>query len=79
MQAALAALQTRVRVVSMITDELGVFLTCSWGTQGPYNANLLVAGYDNGEPSLYYIDYLSALHRMNCAAHGYGESAFGTT
>mmetsp|Transcript_29388 Transcript_29388/g.56422 ORF Transcript_29388/g.56422 Transcript_29388/m.56422 type:complete len:193 (+) Transcript_29388:164-742(+) len=40
--------------------------------KGPYNANLLVAGYDNGEPSLYYIDYLSALHRMNCAAHGYG-------
>jgi hypothetical protein len=42
--------------------------------QGPYNCNLLVAGYDNDAPSLYYVDYLSCLHKMNCSGHGYGES-----
>eukprot|EP00238_Polyblepharides_amylifera_P000942 CAMPEP_0196570702 /NCGR_PEP_ID=MMETSP1081-20130531/860_1 /TAXON_ID=36882 /ORGANISM="Pyramimonas amylifera, Strain CCMP720" /LENGTH=179 /DNA_ID=CAMNT_0041887293 /DNA_START=221 /DNA_END=760 /DNA_ORIENTATION=+ len=40
--------------------------------KGPYNANLLVGGLDAGEVSLYYIDYLATLHKMNCAAHGYG-------
>eukprot|EP00959_Pyramimonas_sp_CCMP1952_P406554 8520894-Pyramimonas_sp.AAC.2 len=40
--------------------------------KGPYNCNLLVAGYDNDKPSLYYIDYLSCLHKMHCAGHGYG-------
>jgi 20S proteasome subunit beta 4 len=40
--------------------------------QGPYNCNLLVAGYDDGEPSLYFIDYMACCHKMNCAAHGYG-------
>mmetsp|Transcript_777 Transcript_777/g.1634 ORF Transcript_777/g.1634 Transcript_777/m.1634 type:complete len:195 (-) Transcript_777:295-879(-) len=40
--------------------------------KGPYNCNLLVAGYDNDKPSLYYIDYLSCLHKMHCSGHGYG-------
>lgn len=40
--------------------------------KGPYNCNLLVAGFDSGEPSLYFCDHLAALHRQNCAAHGYG-------
>lgn len=40
--------------------------------KGPYNANLLVGGYDGAEPSLYWIDHLAALHKQNCAAHGYG-------
>mmetsp|Transcript_38741 Transcript_38741/g.65212 ORF Transcript_38741/g.65212 Transcript_38741/m.65212 type:complete len:193 (+) Transcript_38741:246-824(+) len=40
--------------------------------KGPYNCNLLVAGYDNDAPSLYYVDYLSCLHKMNCSGHGYG-------
>lgn len=43
--------------------------------QGPYNCNLLVAGYDDGEPSLYFIDYMACCHKMNCAAHGYGMRA----
>lgn len=36
--------------------------------------NLLLAGYDEeGGPSLYYIDYLGTLHRMNMAGTGYGK------
>lgn len=42
--------------------------------QGPYQVNLLLAGYDEGVgPSLYFIDYLGTLHRMNMAGTGYGE------
>ena len=42
--------------------------------QGPYQVNLLLAGYDEGVgPSLYYIDYLGTLHRMNMAGTGYGN------
>lgn len=39
--------------------------------KGPYNCNLLIAGIDDGQPSLYFLDYLATLHKMNCAAHGY--------
>lgn len=40
--------------------------------KGPYQANLVLGGFDDGEASLYFMDYLACLHRMNCAAHGYG-------
>lgn len=41
--------------------------------QGPYQTNLLIGGWDEAAgPSLYFLDYMSALHKMNCAAHGYG-------
>lgn len=34
--------------------------------------NLLIGGYDAGkQPSLYYLDYLAALHPVDKAAHGY--------
>lgn len=41
--------------------------------KGPYQTNLLIAGWDEGAgPSLYFMDYMAALHKMNCASHGYG-------
>lgn len=41
--------------------------------QGPYNCNLLIAGYDEGSgASLYYLDYLATMHKMNVAGNGYG-------
>eukprot|EP00271_Cylindrocystis_brebissonii_P014182 TRINITY_DN35449_c0_g1_i1.p1 TRINITY_DN35449_c0_g1~~TRINITY_DN35449_c0_g1_i1.p1 ORF type:complete len:225 (+),score=64.18 TRINITY_DN35449_c0_g1_i1:277-951(+) len=43
-------------------------------SQGSYQTNLLIAGYDEeeGGPSLYYLDYISCLHKMEKAALGYG-------
>jgi 20S proteasome subunit beta 4 len=38
----------------------------------PYQANLLLAGYDEGEgASLYFIDYLASLQKLPFACHGY--------
>lgn len=35
--------------------------------------NLLIAGWDaTTGPSLYFMDYMASLHKMSCAAHGYG-------
>ena len=43
-------------------------------TQSPYHCNLLVAGYDEGVgPSLYWLDYLATLHKVNTGGTGYGE------
>ena len=40
--------------------------------KGPYQTNLLLAGYDeNIGPSLYFMDYLAAMCKVNFAAHGY--------
>ena len=42
--------------------------------KGPYQVNLLIAGFDAGVgPSLYFLDYLGALHRVNTGAHGYAS------
>lgn len=42
--------------------------------QNPYQTNLLVAGYDEDEgASLYWLDYLATMHKMNIAGTGYGE------
>lgn len=42
-------------------------------SSGAYQANFLIAGYDEGEgPSLYYLDYISTLHKLDKAAMGYG-------
>lgn len=41
--------------------------------KGPYQTNLLVAGWDaDAGPSLYYLDYLATLHKQNTASFGYG-------
>ncbi|CAA6662743.1 unnamed protein product [Spirodela intermedia] len=42
--------------------------------KNPYNVNLLMAGYDKGiGPSLYFIDYLATLHKVEKGAFGYGS------
>ncbi|KAK1276623.1 Proteasome subunit beta type-2-A [Acorus gramineus] len=40
----------------------------------PYSVNLLLAGYDKDiGPSLYYIDYIATLHKIDKGAFGYGS------
>jgi 20S proteasome subunit beta 4 len=41
--------------------------------QSPYHCNLLVAGFDEGVgASLYWLDYLATLHKVNTGGTGYG-------
>ena len=35
--------------------------------------NLLLGGVDGDVPSIYFIDYLGTLQKMNYASHGYGS------
>jgi len=43
--------------------------------QGPYQCDILLAGYDDGKgPALYFMDYLGSMHPVEKGAHGY--SAF---
>ena len=47
--------------------------------KGPKQCNLLVAGYDKDKgPSLYFLDYLATMHKMNVAGYGYGKSIEAT-
>uniref|UniRef100_A0A7S1CP82 Proteasome subunit beta n=1 Tax=Bicosoecida sp. CB-2014 TaxID=1486930 RepID=A0A7S1CP82_9STRA len=40
--------------------------------KNPYNVNLLLAGWDaDAGASLYFLDYMSSMQKMNFAAHGY--------
>mmetsp|Transcript_21175 Transcript_21175/g.49744 ORF Transcript_21175/g.49744 Transcript_21175/m.49744 type:complete len:195 (-) Transcript_21175:67-651(-) len=40
--------------------------------RNPYNVNLLIGGFDEeAGGTLYFLDYLSAMQKMNYAAHGY--------
>ncbi|XP_061354522.1 proteasome subunit beta type-2-A isoform X1 [Gastrolobium bilobum] len=40
----------------------------------PYSVNILLAGYDKETgPSLYYIDYIATLHKLEKGAFGYGS------
>ncbi|KAK3042189.1 hypothetical protein RJ639_001309 [Escallonia herrerae] len=42
--------------------------------KNPYSVNIVLAGYDKGiGPSLYYIDYIATLHKVDKAAFGYGS------
>uniref|UniRef100_A0A0G4GZ24 Proteasome subunit beta n=1 Tax=Chromera velia CCMP2878 TaxID=1169474 RepID=A0A0G4GZ24_9ALVE len=45
--------------------------------RGPYQVNLLVAGMDDGQPSLFWIDYLSSMVKSTKAAHGYAAYFLG--
>mmetsp|Transcript_34314 Transcript_34314/g.77285 ORF Transcript_34314/g.77285 Transcript_34314/m.77285 type:complete len:201 (-) Transcript_34314:2167-2769(-) len=39
----------------------------------PKMCNMILVGYDGDSgPSLYHIDYLGGMHKMNYGAHGYG-------
>mmetsp|Transcript_99876 Transcript_99876/g.282876 ORF Transcript_99876/g.282876 Transcript_99876/m.282876 type:complete len:193 (-) Transcript_99876:76-654(-) len=40
--------------------------------KGPYQADLLIAGVDDDGPSLYFMDYLASMEKVNKAAQGYG-------
>ena len=44
--------------------------------KGPYQVNLLLGGYDTktNTPSLYWIDYLAALAKVNYGAQGYASN-----
>ncbi|KAH8495740.1 hypothetical protein POPTR_010G084800v4 [Populus trichocarpa] len=42
--------------------------------KNPYMVNILLAGYDKETgPSLYYIDYIATLHKVDRGAFGYGS------
>lgn len=55
--------------------------TLKWCTppcaaQSPYHCNLLLAGYDESTgPSLYWMDYLATLNKINTGGTGYGALA----
>ena len=48
--------------------------------KGPYQTNLLLAGYDstpsnqNGSASLYVMDYMASLSKTDYGAHGYASN-----
>ncbi|KAF3324322.1 proteasome subunit beta type-2-B [Carex littledalei] len=42
--------------------------------KNPYSVNILLAGYDKGVgPSMYYIDYIATMHKIEKGAFGYGS------
>jgi 20S proteasome subunit beta 4 len=42
--------------------------------QGPFLANVLLAGYDDDVgASIYWVDYLGTMHKMNICGNGYGS------
>ncbi|XP_059632487.1 proteasome subunit beta type-2-A-like [Cornus florida] len=42
--------------------------------KNPYSVNIILAGYDKETgPSLYYMDYIASLHKVDKAAFGYGS------
>lgn len=48
--------------------------------QSPYQVNMMLAGWDKHDgPSLYYLDYISTLHKLEKGGMGYGESSSTTS
>ena len=42
--------------------------------------NMMLAGWDKHDgPSLYYLDYISTLHKLEKGGMGYGERRFTTS
>jgi 20S proteasome subunit beta 4 len=41
--------------------------------KGPFQTNVLIGGYDKEtqQPSLYFMDYMGSLAKLNYAAHGH--------
>ena len=37
----------------------------------PYQVNLILGGVDDTTPSIYFIDYLGTMQKMNYCSHGY--------
>ncbi len=43
--------------------------------RGPYQTNLLLAGFDQpNEIALYHMDYLASMAKVNFSAHGYASN-----
>lgn len=43
--------------------------------KGPYQSNLLLAGFDTQDGvSLYHMDYMASLSKVNFGAHGYAAN-----
>lgn len=44
--------------------------------KGPYQVNILLGGYDekDGTASLYFLDYMASLQKVQFGAHGYASS-----
>lgn len=40
--------------------------------KGPFQTNIVLAGHDQEGPSIFFMDYLASLHKVNTAAQGYG-------
>merc|ERR1712217_73399 len=40
--------------------------------KGPYQTDMLIGGYDEDGPCLYFMDYLASMEKVNKGAHGYG-------
>lgn len=42
--------------------------------KNPYEVNMMIAGWDKDQgPSLYYLDYISTLHKVEKGGMGYGK------
>lgn len=57
------------------TDEVANFTrsVCAENLRkSPYQANSIIAGYDQDGAKLYWLDYLGSLQKVTKAAHGYG-------
>ncbi|KAJ1423831.1 Proteasome, subunit alpha/beta [Sesbania bispinosa] len=60
---------TTVAAANFIRGQLATALR-----KNPYSVNILLGGYDKESgPSLYYIDYLATLHKIEKGAFGYGS------
>ncbi|CAK9160681.1 unnamed protein product [Ilex paraguariensis] len=51
-----------------------VFMFYPSACSNPYMVNIILAGYDKEiGPSLYFLDYIATLHKVDKAAFGYGS------
>ncbi|KAL2530505.1 Proteasome subunit beta type-2-A [Forsythia ovata] len=56
-----------------MTEPFFLFMTKP-PTNNPYMVNIILAGYDKEMcPSLYFVDYIASLHKLEKAAFGYGS------
>lgn len=69
----LNALRTGVQdSTKAVAHWVRVELATALRSRGSYQTDLLIAGVDDGEASLYYMDYMSSCQKLTRGAHGYG-------
>lgn len=57
-----------------MSNWIDLLFQCLFTLQNPYFVNILLAGYDEGmDPSLYYVDYIATLHKVEKWAFGCGN------